>query len=98
MWGTFNDSEVEGVFLKEYGSLRHLYQYPQLDEVPYPKVNTTNPQVQLWVADFSNGTIEKRQVIFIFLQNLSLQYQSFFALKICCTSSKMRLVSWAKYF
>ena len=39
VWGTFNDSQVAGVVLKTYGRLSHLEQYPDIEEIPYPKVN-----------------------------------------------------------
>ena len=42
MWGTFNDSQVAGVVLKTYGRLSHLEQYPDIEEIPYPKVNKAN--------------------------------------------------------
>lgn len=62
VFGSFNDTEVGNVLLKAYGDWKDIEQYPIIEEVPYPKVNTTNPVNQLWVADLANGTISKRQI------------------------------------
>jgi hypothetical protein len=55
---------VETVQLKEYGPWKNkqLTQYPFISEIAYPKVNTTNPTNELWVADLSGSSALKYRV------------------------------------
>ncbi len=66
VWGVFNDTRVGKYLLQKYGlwqpPRKSAWQYPEIQDVPYPKVNTTNPDVELWFADFSGNSIRKRQV------------------------------------
>ncbi len=38
VWGSYNDSEVENIFLKTYGQWNDDLQYPLFEEIHYPKV------------------------------------------------------------
>ena len=51
VWGAFDDTDVEIYDLPTYGTWQKFKQYPDVKELRYPKVNTTNPKSTLWVAD-----------------------------------------------
>lgn len=63
VWGSFDDSEVDFYMLPEYGPWQSIEQYPRLSEVRYPKVNGRNPTIQLWLANLTDESIEKKQIL-----------------------------------
>ena len=63
VWGSFDDSDVKTYFLQEYGNWKNpLRQYPDLDEVHYPKVGQKNPKNSLWMTDLTNETMAKKLI------------------------------------
>lgn len=62
VWGSFNDTQVESYPLIHYGSHRAqvLEQYPKILNLPYPKVNTTNPTVKLWLSHLDQAEGRKQ--------------------------------------
>ena len=68
VYGVFNDTLVDTVSLPRYGSWSSLkadkqgypfLQYPVHDTIKYPKSGTTNPSVELWVANVGVQTNSK---------------------------------------
>ena len=60
VYGVFNDTMVNVVNLPRYGSWHKsridsqgypFLQYPEMEELRYPKAGTTNPTFALWYAD-----------------------------------------------
>ncbi len=62
-WGSFDDTDVDTYFLQKYGSWEHIQPYPELLEVPYPKVGMKNPKNSLFISDVSNGAMKTKQVL-----------------------------------
>ena len=56
MFASFNDTMVLNYVLPEYGYWQKpvnetVNQYPDYQDLKFPKVNTTNPKLDLWLVD-----------------------------------------------
>ena len=59
MFASFNDTMVISYVLPEYGHWNKpvngtVMQYRDYTDLRFPKVNTNNPKVDLWLVDLSN--------------------------------------------
>ncbi|CAB3385449.1 Hypothetical predicted protein [Cloeon dipterum] len=62
-YATFNDSRVEELKFPWFGSLDEGKLYPDIRSLRYPKPDTPNPTVTLWVADLADPkNIRKRDL------------------------------------
>lgn len=64
VWGSFDDTNVDTYLLQKYtrgNPYYNIQQYPELLEIRYPKVGTTNPQNSLWMTDLT--TIQNKQIL-----------------------------------
>ena len=73
-WGSFDDTEVEDVQLKEYGTWKsaNMKSYPDLETIPYPKPGTTNPNSSLWLSKLDGSHKMYEISVYLFIKGLRL--------------------------
>ena len=68
MFASFNDTMVNSYVLPDYGHWKKpingtVNQYPDYTDLRYPKVNTTNPQVELWLVDLASLNNNNNKIV-----------------------------------